>query len=90
MNEGIFVSAKSSRGHLAHALRVTSLGNLRTAWEEGRETVAACRGASPDILISESFDPDSETQKGHKTCEKCERQVRSHLATREFLVRWSR
>lgn len=78
MKQGIFVAAKSSRGHLAHALHVSGVEALKAKWERRGETVAAGYCAAPNVLISEHFDTDAKEHDGHRTCQACVQAVRSH------------
>lgn len=83
-SEGIFAPARSSRGTLAHCIHIKDL----TIFERRKYVVVVCRGAEANILLGDEFDVDAEDHQGFRTCEKCVRAVRSHIATKRFLAEW--
>jgi hypothetical protein len=85
MTEGLFVAARSSRGSLAHTIRVKDL----YVFERRRYVVAACLGAETNTIVAVPFDPDAETQGGFKTCHKCVEKYRQHHALARALREWT-
>ncbi len=80
-----FVAARSSRGTLAHTIRVRDLD----VFERHSHVVAACLGAYTNVIVAVPFDPDAGTHGGCKTCPRCVEKYRQHHAAARFLSEWA-